>query len=193
MQEGHSAVGCIDEDLLFFLPVYRSLEPGRFGGTLNTRIADACTGLSDVLPAPVMATTRDEAFEGTIRLGSFDFLAGPACTGSWCASARRLLGWKSAANSIQQFFQLVESGDREALEAEWNALLPGRPIDRVIGARIGTQLRHFRFVAGCSEDGSATHIAGFVQDVSPSRISGAEGYRETRTSSLLNTFILMCK
>lgn len=160
---------------------------------MNTRIADAFTGLSDSLPVLVAVTSRDEAFEGTIRLGSFDFMAGPARAGTWCIRARRLLGWKSDANSIQQFFQLIEPGDREALEAEWNALLPGRPIDRVVGARIGTHLRHFRFVAGRSEESSAMHIAGFVQDVTPSRISGAEGYRETRTSSLLNTFILMCK
>ncbi len=159
---------------------------------MNTRIADACAGLTDVSPAPA-AASHDDEFAGTIRLGSFDFLEGSVHAGTWCTSARRLLGWKSEWNSIQQFFQLVVPGDREVLEAEWNALNPGRPVDRVIGARIGTQLRYLRFVAGRSEDGSAMRIAGFIQDVTFTRMSGPEGHREARTSRLLNTFILLCK
>jgi hypothetical protein len=120
-------------------------------------------------------------------------MAGPVCVGTWCASARTLLGWKSGRNSMQQFFQLVVPGDREAIEAEWNALVPGRPIDRVIAACIGTQVRHLRFVAGRSEDRSTMHIAGFVQDVTLARMSRPEVQREAHTSRLLNTFVLLCK
>lgn len=172
---------------------YARLSQAAWEAYLNTRIASSCASRCDGLPASMAPTAHDGEFDGTIRLGSFDFVAGPARDGTWCTSARKLLGWKSERNSIQQFFQLVEPGDRAALEEEWSALRPGRPIDRIVCARIGAPLRYLRFVAGRSEEGSTMRIAGFIQDVTFARLSGPEGHREAHTSRLLNTFILLCK
>ena len=60
--------------------------------------------------------------------------------------------------------QVVDQ-DRGTLETEWQALAPGVPIDRVVGVRVGGQLRLVRFVAGRSDEGVAARIAGFIQDV----------------------------
>ena len=74
---------------------------------------------------------------------------------------------------MQQFFRQVIDHDRATLEGEWQSLSPGSPIDRVIGVRVGGELRYIRFVAGRSGVGIAARIAGFIQDVTATQ-AGAE-------------------
>lgn len=139
------------------------------------RIATGGTGSLPFSSLFERQPAQEAATPASVRLGTFDFHGGKAADGVWCRSACQLLSWQWGTGPIDKFISQVEPADRARLAQDWKRLRAGDIIDRVVRVRIGRDVRTLRFVAGRTDEAAGSHVAGLLQDVTPSRRGAVVG------------------